>query len=166
MSNDFTIRLASIDDLEAIRTIYNEGIVDRIATLETEPKSSQDMVRWWTERDRRYMVLVASTSIDVLGWASLNPFSPRRGHWSVADLSIYVARAQRGKGIGFALLDHLMREAVQAVFHKIVLHALDHNDHGKQLYRKAGFVEVGIFKEHGIVVDRYVDVVAMERLLG
>jgi phosphinothricin acetyltransferase len=88
MSNDFTIRLASIDDLEAIRTIYNEGIEDRIATLETEPKSSQDMVRWWTERDRRYMVLVASTSIDVLGWASLNPFSPRRGHWSVADLSI------------------------------------------------------------------------------
>jgi phosphinothricin acetyltransferase len=59
-----------------------------------------------------------------------------------------------------------MREAVQAEFHKIVLHALDHNDHGKQLYRKAGFVEVGIFKEHGIVDDRYVDVVAMERLLG
>jgi phosphinothricin acetyltransferase len=166
MSEDFTIRRASIDDLEAIRSIYNEGIEDRLATLETEPKSSQEMVRWWTERDRRYVVLVASTSSGLLGWASLNRFSPRRGHWSVAGLSIYVGRAHRGKGIGFALLDRLLEEAAKAQFHKIVLHALDHNEHGKQLYRKAGFVEVGIFKEHGIINDRYVDVVAMERMLG
>jgi L-amino acid N-acyltransferase YncA len=166
MIEHFTIRRASIDDLDAIRSIYNEGIEDRIATLETEPKSSREVVRWWTERDRRYMVLVASTSSGILGWASLNPFSARRSHWSVAGLSIYVARAHRGRGIGFALLERLTQEAVSAQFHKIVLHALDNNDHGKQLYRKAGFVEVGIFKEHGIINDRYVDVVAMERLLS
>jgi phosphinothricin acetyltransferase len=46
-----------------------------------------------------------------------------------------------------------------------MLHALDGNEHGKRLYRKAGFVEVGVFKEHGLLDGQYVDVIAMERLL-
>jgi len=46
-----------------------------------------------------------------------------------------------------------------------VLHALDGNEYGKRLYRKLGFVDVGVFKEHGLLEGRYVDVIAMERLL-
>jgi phosphinothricin acetyltransferase len=45
------------------------------------------------------------------------------------------------------------------------LHALNTNDHGKRLYLKCGFSEVGVFREHGSLDGRYVDVVAMEKLL-
>lgn len=165
MNASLAIRRASSDDLEAIRRIYNEGIEDRVATLDTDPKSDEAMKQWWSEHDERYVVLVATALGEPLAWASLNRFSHRCAHSEIADLSVYVARAHRNKGIGHSLLIRLAHEARKAAFHKIVLHALDGNEHGKRLYRKAAFVEVGVFKEHALFDGRYVDVIAMERLL-
>ncbi len=165
MSESFRVRRAAGDDVEAIRRIYNEGVEDRVATLESDPKSREEMTRWWIEHDERYVVLVATESDGIVGWASLNRFSQRCAHADIADLSVYVARRHRGRGVGYALLARLAGEAIQGGFHKIVLHALNTNESGKRLYRKSGFVEVGVFKEHGVVGGQYVDVIAMERLL-
>ena len=159
------IRRAFGSDLDLVRAIYNEGIEDRVATLDLDPKTPDDIAEWWTQHDERYAVIVATESDAVVGWASLNRFSHRCAHSSIADLSVYVARRYRGKGIGYMLLHRLVEEARASGFHKIVLHALNDNGHGKRLYRKAGFDEVGVFKEHGLLDERYVDVVAMERLL-
>jgi L-amino acid N-acyltransferase YncA len=165
MNKSISVRHASSDDLEAIRRIYNEGIEDRIATLDREPKSREEIERWWSAHDERYAVLVAIESNDVVGWASLNLFSQRCAHANIADLSVYVGRRHRGRGVGYALLTALGQEAADNGFHKIVLHALDSNASGKRLYRKSGFREVGVFKEHGSLDGRYVDVVSFERLL-
>jgi L-amino acid N-acyltransferase YncA len=165
MNAPLQIRAANPVDLSAIRGIYNEGIHDRVATLETEPKTASDIAEWWAQHGDRYAVRVAVDDGRVVGWASLNPFSHRCAHRAIADLSVYVARSHRGCGIGFKLLDALMQDAVSGGFHKVVLHALNENLAGKRLYRKAGFGEVGVFKEHGVLAGRYVDVVAMERLL-
>ena len=159
------IRPASRDDLEAIRRIYNEGIEDRVATLDTAPKSDEAIMQWWSQHDERYVILVVTEPGEIAGWASLNRFSHRCAHSEIADLSVYVARTHRNKGIGYSLLTRLVNEAREASFHKIVLHALDGNEYGKRLYRKVGFVEVGVFKEHGLLDGQYVDVIAMERLL-
>lgn len=120
---------------------------------------------WWSQHRDRYGVLVATESAQVIGWAALNPFSHRCAHTDVADLSVYVARSHRGRGIGYGLLARLTQLAKEHGFHKIVLHALNGNEHGKALYRKAGFVEVGVFREHGQLDGRFVDIVAMELLL-
>lgn len=160
------IRAATVDDLESIRRIYNEGIEDRVATLDSDPKSSDEIAQWWSAHGGRFNVLAATVEERVIGWASLNPFSHRCAHADIADLSVYVDREHRGKSVGYALLVRLTGDAAALGFHKIVLHALDSNEHGKRLYRKAGFVEVGVFKEHGRLDGRYVDVIAMERLLA
>lgn len=160
------IRAATVDDLESIHRIYNEGIEDRVATLDSDPKSSDEIAQWWSAHDGRFNVLVATAAERVIGWTSLNLFSHRCAHADIADLSVYVDREHRGKGIGYALLARLTADAAGLGFHKIVLHALDSNELGKRLYRKAGFVEVGVFKEHGRLDGRYVDVVVMERLLA
>lgn len=159
------IRQATSNDLEAIRRIYNEGIEDRIATLDRDPKSYQEIMQWWSQHDDRYVILVAAQPGEVVAWASLNRFSHRCAHSEIADLSVYVARKHRARGIGYSLLTRLAEEAEKGKFRKIVLHALNRNEHGKRLYRKAGFVEVGVFKEHGLLDGHYVDVIAMERLL-
>ena len=165
MSRPFTVRRASPGDVDAVLRIYNEGIMDRVATLESDEKTSEEISAWWRQHDDRYVVLVATEGGDVVGWASLNRFSNRCAHSEVADLSVYVARMHRGCGVGSLLLAELERYAIDGAFHKIVLHALDTNELGKHLYRKTGFVEVGVFKEHGSLDGRYVDVVAMEKLL-
>lgn len=165
MLRDLSTRAASAADLEAVRHIYNQGIEDRIATLDTGAKSLEDMAAWWSQHDERYVVLVATEGQDVVGWASLNRFSHRCAHNAIADLSVYVARPKRGKGVGNVLLRDLERRASTS-FHKIVVHALDDNAAGKRLYAAAGFREVGVFREHGQLDGRLVDVVAMEKLLA
>jgi phosphinothricin acetyltransferase len=159
------VRSAIEPDLDAIAAIYNQGIEDRIATLETEPKSRDEMEAWWSEHGDAYAVLVAAERESVIGWAALNRFSARCAHAEIADVSVYVERRFRGGGVGFALLSELMRLAQEKGFRKLVLHALNGNARGKRLYLRAGFREVGVFREHGRIDDRYVDVVAMERLL-
>jgi L-amino acid N-acyltransferase YncA len=158
------VRPASVDDLDAIRRIYNEGIEDRVATLESAPKTRKELEGWWNEHDNGYAVIVAETS-NIVGWASLNRFSHRCAHAAIADLSVYVARDQRGRGIGRLLLDELVDIAVEGGFRKIVLHALDDNEVGKRLYAGTGFREVGVFRQHGTLDGRLVDVIAMERVL-
>jgi L-amino acid N-acyltransferase YncA len=159
------VRTATAADLEALRCIYNEGIEDRIATLESDPKSREEMEEWWDQHRDRYTVLVATREERVIGWASLNRFSHRCAHADIADLSVYVGRKWRNRGIGTHLLSDLIKEAKKQRFHKVVLHALDHNAHGKRLYQRAGFIKVGVFRQHGRLDGRFVDVIAMELLL-
>ncbi len=161
MLRSLTLRAATDADLDAIRRIYNEGIEDRVATLETKPKSADEMRAWWTDHDARYAVSVAEVEGTIVGWASLNRFSHRCAHADIADLSVYVARSHRGQGVGKRLLRNL---AHGADFHKIVLHALHRNVVGRKLYESLGFREVGVFREHGRIDGELVDVIAMEKL--
>lgn len=158
-----TVRPARDTDLSAIQYIYNQGIEDRIATLDTEPKSAAEIASWWSEHDDRYAVLVATEDESVVAWASLNPFSHRCAHAAIADLSIYVERSHRGRGLGLLMMPMLEEQARKAAFQKIVLHT--YNEIAKQLYRRCGYREVGVFEKHGIVDERYIDVTAMEKLL-
>ena len=164
MTEPLNVRNASPDDLDAVRRIYNEGIDDGIATLEASAKSRDEIVAWWAQHEG-FPVVVALDAGGIVGWASLNRFSHRCAHADIADLSVYVARAHRGRGVGSALLRALEAEAIRGGFHKIVLHAVNDNEAGKRLYRKSGFVEVGVFREHGVAGGRRVDVVAMEKIL-
>jgi phosphinothricin acetyltransferase len=159
-------RSATPDDLEHIRRIYNEGIADRIATLDEDPKTVDDIAAWWDAHGERYAVLVAERDDGgVVGWASLNPYSHRCAYRGVADLSVYVERSARGTGVGATLLAALERRAKQNDFHKIVLFTFPFNAGGHGLYRKFGYREVGVFREQGRLDDAFVDVVAMEKIL-
>ncbi len=166
VESSLRVRSASADDLDAIRRIYNEGIEDRIATLDQDPKTADDIAAWWSAHQDRYAVLVAENARgDVIGWASLNPYSHRCAYNGVADLSVYVAREARGTGIGSLLLRALEKTAKAHEFHKIVLFTFAFNTGGQGLYRKLGYREVGTFREMGRLDGRFVDVMAMEKIL-
>jgi len=160
------IRRATTADAEAICRIYNQGIEDRVATLETMLRTPEERRQWMESRGARHPVLVAEREGGVVAWASLNSFSPRPAYDHVADLSIYVERAWRGKGVGGALLARVIETAREMGFHKIVLAALASNRAGEALYAKLGFRRVGIYREQGLLDGRWTDVLLMDRLLG
>ena len=160
------IRHAQIRDLPSILEIYNQGILDRIATLEEEPKDLEYMKGWFEGRSSRYAVLVLEIDPgEIGGWASLNPYSHRCAYSGVADLSIYIRRDLRGKGFGSALLSELERVARTNSFHKIVLMTFPFNPAGQGLYLKMNYRCVGIFQNQGKLDGKFVDVMAMEKLL-
>lgn len=162
----YQVRLAAAEDIEAITRIYNQGIEDRIATLETSPRKESEMLEWLVKRDEAHKVLVIKDDNGIVfGWASLNPFNSRCCYSGVADISIYIERNMRGKGLGKILLNALADTAKEQGFHKLVLSALSKNEAGRQLYKAAGFREVGTYINQGILEGKWVDVTIMEKLL-
>jgi phosphinothricin acetyltransferase len=159
------IRPATLADAEAITRIYNEGIHDRVATLETEERTIEERLAWLQARGERHPVLVAERGGSVAGWGSLNVFNPRPAYRHVADFSIYVAREARASGVGSTLLAALIDRARELDYHKLVLAAFPFNETGMRLYRRFGFREVGTYREQGLVDGRWVDVVIMEKLI-
>jgi L-amino acid N-acyltransferase YncA len=160
------IRAAIIEDASAIARIYNQGIEDR-ATLETLLRGTEERAEWLVARGPRHPVIVAvDDSGTILGWASLNAFNPRPAYDRVADLSVYVAREHRGRGIGDALLGALEERARSVGYHKLVLAGFPTNAASMRLYQRHGFATVGIYHEQGQLDGRWVDVIIMEKILA
>src|SRR5262249_14109948 len=163
------IRRAGPEDCHAIAEIHNQGIVDRLATLDTTLRTAAGTETWLAEREDRYPVIVATIDdrpgAGVIGWASLNRFNPRAAYDHVADFSVYVDRDWRGRRIGSQLLERLLVLAREIGFHKLVLSALARNTAGVGLYVKLGFERVGIYREMGMLDGEWVDVLLMERIL-
>lgn len=164
--NNYRVRLTSAGDAEAISRIYNQGIEDRVATLETELRTPEERRQWLAGRSPRHPVIVAENAAgEAVGWGSLNVFNPREAYRFVADFSVYVERAWRGKGVGRVLLERLIELAREHGFHKMVLSAFPTNTGGMALYEKLGFRTVGIYREQGRLDGQWVDTIIMEKLL-
>jgi GNAT superfamily N-acetyltransferase len=102
----------------AVREIYAEGIATGNATLETETPDWEK----WDASHRKDCRLVALAPFEndvrdrpislgcntVLGWAGVSPVSSRQVYRGVAEVSVYVAAAARGRGVGKALLQALV----------------------------------------------------------
>ena len=164
--SEIAIRPAMAADAGAIATIYNQGIEDRIATLETDLRTLDERRQWLAARSPRHPVIVAQNGADeVVGWGSLNVFNAREAYRFVADFSVYVERAFRGKGVGRVLLETLIALAREHGFHKMVLSAFPTNASGMALYTKLGFRTVGVYREQSLLDGQWVDTIIMERLL-
>jgi L-amino acid N-acyltransferase YncA len=158
------IRKATEADLPSILLIYNQGIEDRVATLEAETKDENYMKEWFAKHQERFTVLVAEDDGNVIGWASINQYSIRCGYDGVGDLSIYIHRDYRGRGVGSQLLREIEALGKENKFYKFVLFTFPFNDLGQGLYRKAGYREVGVFQNQGVLDGKFIDVMAMEKL--
>lgn len=162
----YIMREARIEDIESITNIYNQGIEDRIATLETRLRDTDEMKEWFATRGNKYKVIVIEDCEGMVrGWASINVFNSRCCYSGVGDISIYVERDMRGKGLGKQILNYLIEVAKKQDFNKLVLSTFESNEIGKKLYKSAGFREVGTYMNQGILDGKFVNITIMEKLL-
>src|SRR5580692_4215072 len=101
----------------------------------------------------------------VLGFGSLSSFRERSGYSATAENSIYVDRAQRGRGVGTALLAELLVLASAHGFHSVIARIAGHNETSIGLHQAAGFELVGVEREVGRKHRQWLDVVELQRLL-
>lgn len=160
------VRAGRPGDETAIAAIYNEGIADRIATFETEPRTPEQVAGWVAERSRRYPVVVVERQGRVVAWAAASEYRPRACYEGVAEFSVYAARAARGTGAGRAALAGLVDACEIAGFWKLVSRIFPENAASRALCRRLGFREVGRYRRHGRLDGRWRDTVIVERLLG
>ena len=125
-----------MQDAGAIARIYNEGIADRVATFETEPRTTADVEAWFTP-DR--VLVVAEDAHGVLAFASTSPYRSRPCYAGVAEFSVYVAREARGLGAGTLVMTALLEHAEAAGCWKLVSRVFPENTASRALPRSWAF---------------------------
>jgi L-amino acid N-acyltransferase YncA len=154
------------EDWPAVREIYREGIATGNATFETEMPDWQR----WDNSHRQDCRLVAralerlNTPLGpLLGWAALSPVSSRRVYAGVAEVSVYVAEAARGSGIGRALLQALIDESEREGIWTLQAGIFPENMASVKLHESLGFREIGVRHRVGKMRDVWRDVLLLER---
>jgi L-amino acid N-acyltransferase YncA len=159
-----TPRAATIGDASAIAAIYNEGIADRIATFETEPRSAEQVARWFD--NRHPIVVVEGDDRIVLAFASSSAYRERDCYAGIAEFSVYVARQHRRSGAGRIAMAALIEAAAKAGFWKLVSRVFPENTASLALMDRMGFCRVGVYRRHGMLDGQWRDCVIVERLIG
>ena len=134
------IRLANINDLPAIVTIYNQAIQQKFLTADTKPFSVIERIAWFEKFDERYPLFVYTIDDIVVGWASISPYRPgRQALRHTVELSYYVHQDHKSKGIGTALIKHALGSCKTLGYKNVITIILDRNEPSIRLMQKLGF---------------------------
>ncbi len=159
------IRDARLSDLTDIDRIYDHYVLTSTSTYQLAPDGPAARAAWFDEHDERHPIVVAEDG-GVIGWGSLSRFRPRAGYDLTVEDSVYVDHAMHGRGIGGALLAHLLERALGEGYHTVLAGISADQDPSVRLHAKFGFVEIGRMREVGRKFDRWLDVLFMQRFLG
>jgi L-amino acid N-acyltransferase len=161
------IRPARESDAARIAAIYNESVASSVATFDTQPRSDADQVERLRRHGRRYPILVADADGDgqVVGWASLTPWSDRPAYAGTVEDSVYVDRNWAGRGVGRALLAATIERARALGYHAVLARVAGASPASSSLHSSFGFFEVGVMREVGFKFDQWIDVHLLELLL-
>jgi L-amino acid N-acyltransferase YncA len=155
-------RPASPDDADRIAQIYNEGIEDRVGTFETRLRTPADVREWF---DGVHPIVVVEDAGAIVAFASTSSYRARACYAGIAEFSVYVARAARGRGAGTVAMTALIGAARGAGIWKLVSRIFTDNTASRTLMKAIGFREVGIYEKHAQLDGEWRDVVIVERLI-
>ena len=143
------IKAMTAEDWPAVAEIYKEGIATGYATFELDVPAYKE----WDSAHVSSCRLVALEDQIVLGWAALSPVSSRCVYGGVAEVSVYIAKTHRGKGLGEKLLNQLIQASEEAGFWTLQSGIFPENIGSIQIHEKTGFRLIGkrerIGKLHG-----------------
>ena len=159
------LRLATLDDAEAIRQIYNIEVTSSTVTFDLVPRSLEEQRSWLAARSGAHAVLVVEVDGVVAGFGSLSKWRDRPAYSTTVEDSIYIHRDHHGRGLGKALLTELVDTATAHGFHACMARIVGGHDASIALHRSCGFENVGTEREVGRKFNRWLDVVLMERML-
>lgn len=152
------IRRARKEDLSRITEIYNEAVLHSVATLDTFLRDKRGSEKWYKEHNENYPILVAEGDSDILGWISLSRWSDKLGYNPTVEISIYVDKEYRDKGIGKRLFEKGIQLGKSLNYHTIISRIAGDNEKSIYLHKKYGFNHIGTMKEVGYKFSRYIDV--------
>ncbi len=139
--------------------VYLEGIATGNATFETLAPN-------WEQWDRSHLSvgrLVARRGNTIAGWAALSRVSQRSCYSGVAEMSVYVARWARGKGVGDGLMKACIAASEAAGIWTVQGIVFPENQASLKMCLANGFREVGRRERIGKRKGVWRDTILVER---
>ncbi len=144
MPSTYQHRDAQQADLAAIVAIYNTTIASRDVTADTEPVSVASRQAWFDDHTPgRRPLWVVERDGEVIGWLSYSNFYGRPAYAGTAELSVYLAPAARGQGLGRYLMEQAIARAADYKIHTLLGFIFGHNGPSLALFDAFGFARWG-----------------------
>jgi L-amino acid N-acyltransferase YncA len=153
------IRKVTLDDASRICSIYNYYIVNTAITFETEPVKEDEMKQRIADiinEGLPYYVGVIDGKI--VGYYYIHKWNNRCAYSSTKEVSIYLDKDQKGKGLGSILFDHLFKNVDREKVHVLISGITIPNDSSVKLHEKFGFKQASHMKEIGRKFEEWRDV--------
>ncbi|MEC5399794.1 GNAT family N-acetyltransferase [Uliginosibacterium sp. H1] len=151
----------------AILAIFNEAIVTSTALYDYQPRPPESMVGWFKAKEAGHFPVIGAVdeSGALLGFASYGSFRAWPAYKYSVEHSVYVHHAHRGKGIGRALLQELIKAAVMQQYH-VMVGGIDMENRGSiALHESLGFTHAGTIRQAGFKFGRWLDLGFYQLLL-
>ena len=161
-----SIRPATENDIARITDIYNDAIINTTATFDTETKSVEERMQWFLNHDEKHPVIVAEINSQVVGFASLSKWSDRCAYDGTAEVSVYIDRNHRGKGVGKRMVEVIALEGERAGLTNLISRITEGNLSSIHIHEQLGFEHIGVMKKAGKKFDRFLDVHLMQKLIN
>ena len=156
------IRAATSNDCKEIIKIYNHAIDEKFATADTEHITEESRKEWFAQHSYdTYPIYVAEEDDKIIGWCSLSPHRPGRKALSkVAEISYYVHKDHRRKGVANSLITYTIEKAIELGFKNLFTILLDLNKSSIYILEKFGFEKWGHLPEvasiDGVVCGQFI----------
>jgi len=134
-------------------------VLGGISTFDIDPREAGRDDGWLTGRAPYHPVTVASAAGEVVGWASIGPWSPRGAYRRTGEVSVYVDVERRGGGIGRLLMDDIVSRARELPEISVLLARIAQpNPASVAIHETAGFRSFGTQRRCGEKLGRILDV--------
>ncbi len=154
-----SLRSAHQDDAAAIASIYNDYVIETVATFEAEPVNAAEMSSRLADiEDRGLPWLVAEVVGEVVGYAYAAPWRSRAAYRRSVEISTYLRPDATGRGLGTALYRELFVRLQDCGAHAVMAGIALPNDASVALHEKFGMRRVAHFREVGHKFGSWIDV--------
>lgn len=171
MSTSPVVRVATVEDTEAILNIYAPYVESSAITFEYDVPSIDEFQKRITTTLQRYPYLVAMQNNTICGYAYASPYKTRAAYdWSV-ETTIYLAPNSKGSGIGrllYTKLEQLLKAQNVVNLNACITPAsAPYVDATSELFHaKLGYNKVAHFTRCGYKFQRWFDVIWMEKFIN
>ncbi|WP_261166811.1 GNAT family N-acetyltransferase [Microbacterium sp. Marseille-Q6965] len=160
------IRKAETADAAACAEIYAPYVRETPISFEASPPTVDEMADRIARYGASHEWIVAIEGERVVGYAYAAPYSPRDAYAWTAETSVYLAPGTGGAGLGSALYTELLDRLAARGFRRAIAGIVVPNDASVRLHRRLGFRDVGVLERVGWKLNRWWDVLRMQRDLG
>jgi len=164
-NNNLIIRIATLDDAQAILDIYTPYIVNTAITFEFDLIPLEAFKERMKKVMSKYPWLVCELEGKVIGYAYASMYRERAAFNWDCECSVYIAEEAHRKGIATILYTKLFEYLKLQGLYNIYAFITYPHDSSIQLHKKFGFTEVGIFKKTGYKMGKWWDLIVMEKVL-
>ncbi|NQQ99518.1 N-acetyltransferase [Streptococcus suis] len=159
------IRNAQVEDAENLVAIYAPYVEKTAITFETQVPAVEDFANRIEKTLKKFPYLVAVEEGQIVGYAYASTYYARAAYDWTVEMSVYVQKEARGKGIGTLLYTALEEELTARGFKNFLACIALPNPASIALHEKRGYQQVAHFKKVGYKFGTWHDIVWLQKSL-